>query len=281
MSAAQGRRRTPPARRRSPLRSGRMPSRLGLGRRMRRPGARGLVVAVAVVAILGGGFLWFRQSSLVAVRRVTITGVSGPDVAQIRAALRRAALGMSTMGLDVGRLHAAVAPYPVVRSLRLAAQFPHGLRIAVSERVPVAVVQAGGRRMTVSADGTLLPAGTASATLPTISEAVAPGATHVTGTARDEVTLLAAAPYPLLARIATAGQAPAPGLMVTLRNGPAVYFGSAARLDAKWSAVTAVLASATSAGADYIDVTDPARPAAGTGSDTAQALATTGASPGG
>ena len=56
---------------------------------------------------------------------------------------------------------------------------------------------------------------------------------------------------------------------MSLRDGPVVYFGSSDQLAAKWSAVTAVLASPTSAGADYIDVTDPGRPAAGTGSDTA------------
>jgi hypothetical protein len=36
-------------------------------------------------------------------------------------------------------------------------------------------------------------------------------------------------------------------------------------MDAKWAAATAVLAEPTSAGASYIDVTDPSRPAAGVG----------------
>ena len=102
----------------------------------------------------------------------------------------------------------------------------------------------------------------------------------MTGAARTEVSLLAAAPYRLLARIATAGQAAGRGLTVSLRNGPAVYFGSADQLAAKWSAVTAVLASSTSAGADYIDVTDPGRPAAGTGADTATASSSAGSSTG-
>ena len=236
-----------------------------------RLGLRGAAAIVATLAILGGAYLWLRSSSLVAVRQVTIAGVSGPDAPQIHDSLQTAARGMTTLDVQSGKLHAAVAAYPVVRSLHVSTHFPHGMRIDVFEQVPVAVVQAAGQRTVVSGDGTLLRVGAGGAILPTISLAVAPGATHVTGAARTEVSLLAAAPYRLLARIATAGQAAGRGLTVSLRNGPAVYFGSADQLAAKWGAVTAVLASPTSAGADYIDVTDPGRPAAGTGADTATA----------
>jgi hypothetical protein len=55
------------------------------------------------------------------------------------------------------------------------------------------------------------------------------------------------------------------GLVAQLQNGPAVYFGDAADLDAKWTAATRVLGDPNqgAAGASYIDVTDPERPAAG------------------
>ena len=35
--------------------------------------------AVATLAVLGGAWVWLRDSSLVAVERVTVTGVAGPD----------------------------------------------------------------------------------------------------------------------------------------------------------------------------------------------------------
>ena len=58
--------------------------------------------------------------------------------------------------------------------------------------------------------------------------------------------------------------------MVTLRHGPAIYFGADSQLVEKWRAGDAPRwPIPTSAGADYIDVTDPGRPAAGTGSDGA------------
>ena len=47
-------------------------------------------VACAIVALplLGGGWLWLRHSSLVAVEHVTITGAHGPQAGAIEAALR-------------------------------------------------------------------------------------------------------------------------------------------------------------------------------------------------
>ena len=50
---------------------------------------------------------------------------------------------------------------------------------------------------------------------------------------------------------------------MTLRSGPELYFGASDRLTAKWDSAVAVLANASSAGAAYIDVSDPSRPAAG------------------
>ena len=49
---------------------------------------------------------------------------------------------------------------------------------------------------------------------------------------------------------------------MTLRNGPLVYFGDNSLPHAKWDSAAAVLASPTSRGASYIDVSLPGRPAA-------------------
>jgi cell division protein FtsQ len=246
--------------------------------RLSLPGPRGrrwlvrLLAAVLVLAaLLTGAFFWVRQSSLVAVQRVTITGVSGPNATAIRQALVQTAERMTTMTMDPRRLKAAVAQYSVVRSLRVSAHLPHSATIAVFEQVPVGVF--GGT--TVSARGTLLRSVPASTrTLPTItakgssgSSGGASGST-VTGTARADVYLLGAAPYPIIAKLATAGWEPGRGLTATLRDGPILYFGDDTELAAKWRSVIRVLADPSSAGASYIDVTDPNRPAAGTGSDT-------------
>jgi cell division protein FtsQ len=240
-------------------------------RRIRLPrlGLRSLAGLLILAAILVGLFFWVRQSALVAVRRVTITGVSGPHASQIRDAIAQAALGMSTIDVDAQRLHAAVAPYPIVHALTLSSHFPHGLTIVVSERIPVATVVAGGQRATVAADGTLLRGGRTTTSLPTVTLPSLAGGGHVTGVAREDVGVLAAAPYALIPRIASAAVTSGLGLTVTLRNGPMIVFGADGQLAAKWRSAVAVLAAPSSAGASYIDVTSPSRPAAGSGSDTA------------
>jgi cell division protein FtsQ len=250
---------------------------------LRRPGPRLLAGLLGGLIILGGAYLWLRDSSLVGVEKVQIVGASGPEASQIRSALGAAARTMTTLDVKMRALQTAVAPYPVVKGIDVSTQFPHGMTIHVSEQVPVAVVQAGGRRIAVAGDGTLLHDLRGSLRLPVIALGVVPGGTRLTGYALSEARLLGAAPYPLLGRLSQVSDGPAHGLSGQLRSGPSLYFGAGSELSAKWAAVTEVLASSSSAGAQYIDVTDPARPAAGTGSDSASpgsASASSGASAG-
>lgn len=221
----------------------------------------------ALLALAAGGWLWLRDSSLVAVRQVTVTGVSGRQAGQIRSSLVTAARSMTTLDVKQSVLHTAVSAYPVIKSLHVSTQFPHQMRIDVVEQIPVAVIGAAGGQTTVSADGTLLRGVPATIHLPTISTEVAPGGTRVTGVALDDVRLLGAAPVALLSRVAEASSDHSHGLVAKLRDGPWVYFGGAGDLRAKWQAAAAVLADATSQGAGYIDVSVARRPAAGSGAD--------------
>ena len=233
--------------------------------------------ALATLLLLGGAWVWLRDSSLVAVKRVTVTGVSGTDAGQIRSVLTLAARNMTTLDVRLGQLHTAVAPYPMVKDLRVSTQFPHGMRIHVVEQLPIAALVAGGQTVAAGADGTLIhDAPTAS--LPAVPVRSFPGGSRVTDqTALDALALLGATPGWLEAKITQVTTSAPHGLVVQLRSGPVIYFGTASLLHAKWVAATAVLATPTSAGATYIDVTDPARPAAGVGPQalTAAGLATT------
>ncbi len=234
------------------------------------------MAAVASLALVGAAWLWVRDSSLVAVQQVTVSGVYGPDAGQIRAVLTTAARNMTTLDVRVSQLRTAVAPYPVVRDLHVSTQFPHGMRIHVVELLPVGALLAGGRSIAASGDGTLLP-DVSPASLPTIPVGSFPGGSHVTERpALDALTLLAGAPSRLGSRISQVASTPPHGLGAQLRNGPSIYFGDVSDLAAKWIAATEVLADPGSAGATYIDVSDPARPVAGV-SD--QAVVAAGLSP--
>jgi cell division protein FtsQ len=249
-------------------------------KRRRRLRVRIVLAVVALAGVLGGGWVWLRDSSLVAVRRVNIVGVAGADAGQIRAALTLAARNMTTLDVRLGQLRMAVAPYPVVKDMRVSTQFPHGMRIQVVEQLPVGALESGGQAVAASADGTVLH-DVAAGSLPTIPVRALPGGSQVTDpTALSALALLAATPPRLVPRISQVRSDASHGLIVQLRSGPAIYFGDASALDAKWAAATQVLADSSSAGASYIDVTDPARPAAGVSAQAvvAAGLASTGAS---
>jgi cell division protein FtsQ len=246
----------------------------------RRPPARTVAGCVAVLALLGGGWLWLRDSSLVAVRQVSVSGLTGPDAPRVRAALQDAALDMTTLHVRASQLNTAVEPFPAVHAVEAHADFPHRLRIVVHEHAAVAAIAAGSQRLAVAADGTLLR-DTPTRGLPVIAMSVSPGGDRLSDRGALHATaLLAAAPTPLRAKIRRVYAGPR-GLTAPLQNGPVLYFGGADRLRAKWTAATVVLADRSSAGATYVDVRLPERPAAGglESATPAEADAGTGAQP--
>jgi cell division protein FtsQ len=222
------------------------------------------VIAIAFLAgvAVAIGWTWLRDSSLVAVEQVVVTGATGPEAANVRRALETAARDMSTLHVRRAELETAAAPYPIVESITVRTDFPHGLRIMVHEHDPVAAVIVDGRRTAVAADGTILR-GTPARAVPVIPLTSPPAGDRVTS-ARGlrSIALLAAAPAALRARVARVSHG-TNGLTAALRNGPPLYFGSPDRLGAKWSAAARVLSDPTSAGTTYLDVRVPERPAAG------------------
>lgn len=229
----------------------------------------GLVAAIVAIPVLLGGWLWLRDSPLVSVDRVQISGVHGPEARGIEAALGRAARQMSTLDVRPGALRAAVAPYRVVREVRASPSFPHGLHIRVIEQLPVAALTTAAGRTAVAADGVVLGPALLSNSLPVLAGgSIGSAIGRLTGqrvhgsSMLASLTLLGAAPAPLARAVARVFKGPQ-GVTTAMRNGLLVYFGGATRAHAKWLSLARVLADSSSAGAAYVDVRLPERPAAG------------------
>jgi cell division protein FtsQ len=238
-----------------------------------------LLAVLVMLSLLGGGWLGVRHSSLSAVERVRVSGLvttHGADAGAIEAALRSAARGMSTLDVTPATLRAAVASYPIVRSVRARASFPHALRIEVVEQPPVAALALGSSRTAVAADGVVLGPDLLWSSLPLVNagKIAAAGTLPAAGgsvhgaSLLEALTVLGAAP-PALARTATRVYSGPQGLTVVLRGGLLAYFGDATRPHAKWLSLARVLADPSSVGAAYIDVRLPERPAAGFAPGTA------------
>lgn len=246
-----------------------MPSRIALPQphaaRLPRPPRvswRAVAGALAAVALLFGGWLWLRDSSLVRVSNVQITGANGFGGAAVRSALEAAAGDMTTLNVDESALRAAVARYPLVRDVRASAHPPHRLDIQVIERVPVGVIRADGSTVAVTDDGVLLR-GVPTSSLPQITAKVPPGGARV-GDRKTaaKVAVLASAPTAMRSRITSVNLGRF-GLQARLRSGLALRFGDGHRLRAKWIAAQRVMSDPGAANATYIDLRIPSRPAAG------------------
>jgi cell division protein FtsQ len=244
------------------------------GRRRSKAAARQLrrrvAIALLAVAAVGGGWLWLRDSPLVSANDLTITGVSGAQAPAIRHALTAAAGDMTTLHVRLDALRTAVAPYPIVKDVRVETHFPHEMQITVVQHEAVAAVDIDGARVGVAADGTLLRGGAASQQLVTLSIPAANGGGRLTSRkGRSAVAVMGAAPRALRAYVQGVDFGP-DGLRVNIKNGPLLELGDASRARAKWIAIARILADPRSAGASYLDVRVPERPVAGRFDDPGQ-----------
>jgi cell division protein FtsQ len=240
------------------IRAVRLPA---LSARLRR---RLLALATLCLLLAAAYQFWLRDSWLVAVERVTVTGLTRDDAHRVRAALSAAARSMTTLHLDGDDLERVVEAYPIVKELELSPDFPHTLRIRVIEHDPAAVAHTDGGRVAVAGDGTVLQGLAGEERLPTITaEDTVRGGRLEDPAALAAARLAGAAPAALHGRVEKVRLRKRDGFVVLLRDGPELIFGEAARTRAKWTAAARVLADRTAAGATYVDLRLPGRPAAG------------------
>jgi len=150
-------------------------------------------------------------------------------------------------------------------------------------RLPVAVLSCGEPRA-VTAQGVVLGSRLASAALPlaACSGEPRPGGRVRDGRVLAYLAVMGAAPGALARQVQRIYSGPY-GVTARMRGGLLVYFGGSTRPHAKWASLATVLGDPGAAGAAYIDVRLPERPAAGAGQSglLASSTSTTGGSTGG
>lgn len=226
---------------------------------------RRVLVVLASLAVLGAAYwLWFRDSSFARVQEVYVNGVEGPQARAIRSAIEDAALNQTTLHVRPGALKAAVADYPVVRSVSAQGEFPHKLQVQVELYLPVGVLNTPSGRVPVASDGLLLRDVPVTGALPVLTaKTLLPSRQVTAGPAFALVHVVSAAPPALRGRIRSITYRRTGGIVAELRDGPELRFGDDTRIAAKWIAAARVLAAPAARGASYIDLRLPERPAAG------------------
>ena len=219
-----------------------------------------IVAVVLIAALLAGYMLWFRDSSLVAIEDVQITGTDvTPGVAD---QLTAAATGLSTLHLDRSAVEAAVADDPSVVALKIDTDFPHAVTIDVQSRTPAGWLDADGGTL-LAADGTVLGTGVDRPDgLPEIAGGD-PAGDRAEGEALAAARVLGGVPGPLQPQVERAAVDDQQGVVAELNGGIELRFGSAGNADQKWRAAATVLADPKLTSATYIDLSVPSRPVVG------------------
>jgi cell division septal protein FtsQ len=220
-----------------------------------------LICAIGVPVFAIGGWLVLRDSPLFSVEEIEITGMPANALPAVSADLRAAARSQTTTDFSIGALRAAVARYSLITQITATTHFPHGLGISVDVRTPVARLDINHHLAMVDASGAIVT-GVHMQHLVLLRS----NARTVRGSTRDPFVLVALqivadAPASLRRRVVSVSSVG--GLLtIYLHRGPRLIFGNDALPHAKWDSAAAVLADASSRGSAYIDVEDPARPAA-------------------
>lgn len=223
-----------------------------------------MTLSCAALVLAAAYMLWLRDSSLVAVKQVSVSGLSGKTAEDARAALERAAKESTTLHVDRAAIERAAEAFPAIRALVITPDFPNALTIRVVEHRPVAVLELGARKIAVAGDGSILPGLAGKVALPGIEiEGALPTRQVGPGPALDAVRVAGGAPAVITGRLEKIEREGRRGVVVQIKDGPELVFGDASRVAAKWAAAIRVLADRDAAGAEYVDVRIPERPAAG------------------
>jgi cell division septal protein FtsQ len=238
--------------------------RRGSGLSLLRRRATALAALLAATSALYA--LWFRDSSLVAVKTVHVEGiprsVAGSNA--IESALSDAGAEMTTLHVREGLLREAARPFPLVASVSADPSFPSTLTVRVTLRRPVALAGTDGDQVAIAGDGVVLRGFSVDGLgeLPRIPLSETPKGSRLGGADLDQARLLGAAPGALLAHVEES-YVDVSGVGVRLDGGVELRFGTGARAAEKWRAAAAVLSDPELGALDYVDLSAPRRPAVG------------------
>ena len=213
---------------------------------------RYVLLALLLVAAVAGAVWVVFFSSYVTARAVTVTG--NPTLTETRVE-RAADVPMNTplAKLNLGGIRTRVESIPAVKSAEVSRDWPHGVRIVVTERTPIAVVDQGEGLRALDTDGVLFGH---YASQPKRLPLVKTDA----GTSEEALVeagrVVGALPAKVARRVEAVQVASVDDIQLVLANGRRVLWGSAESSDQKAEVLAALLGRP----GNQIDVSVPGRP---------------------
>jgi cell division protein FtsQ len=227
------------------------------------------ILGWSLVAIaLAAGVAWLIRTPLFGLTTVRVSGTRAVAPAEVLEA-SRVRIGEPYLGLDLAAIRDRVAALPRVAAVRVTRDYPSSLRIAVTERPPVASVSTGSVFWLVAADGTVLDAAASRpADLPYVARVPLPQGVRA-GTRlppgnelANALTALGGMAPQLKRQVTGVNARSLDSLEFTLKDGSTVLYGLAVDQPAKDAAVLLVRRTLKREGreARRIDVRNPSAP---------------------
>lgn len=213
---------------------------------------------LAGVAVLVAALVWLVAfSPVLAVRTVQVTGAPPALTDRVRA-VADDVVGTPVVRADTSAVRQRVAEIDGVRAVQVDRSFPRGVRVAVTPRTPVLVIEQAGVRRLVDTEGVAYARGAkAPRGLPVVKVAgeEPPGRPELSSLA----TVLAALPAQERARVSGLRLSSSGQVSFTLGD-LAVSWGDATRSPAKARSLRALRPIIDKDGAKAVDLSSPDRP---------------------
>jgi cell division protein FtsQ len=162
--------------------------------------------------------------------------------------------GEPLIGVDLATAERRIGALAVVRSVTVTRQWPHGVLISITERVPIAVVEIGGRLRGMDADGVVfLEYKKAPPGLPRVETAI--GTTSAA--LKEAAKVISALPEELSRIVDHVQVTTVDQISLVLNDGRTVSWGSAEESDTKAEVLATLLATVQ---APFYDVSVPSKP---------------------
>jgi len=249
------------------IRQRRVAVRRGMGRRR----LRWVLAGLAVVAVVVGGLLLLHTSPFTT-RVVVVTGRHPNTSTGAIVAAAGLSHRVPLIDVDTAASAARIEALPYIASATVSRHWPDAVRIAVTERVGVAVMAGPATSWTVVdvAGRTLAvpparPPGRVQLVVQTARGTLAPAPVGGTlpAAAQPGLAVASSLPVAFVAQVTTVTVAPAGTVDLALTSGLTVELGTATDLRTKYEDVAAIIAHASLHGKKVIDVTVPDAPAVG------------------
>ena len=133
------------------------------------PGLISLVMVVCLIGLIVLGYRTVTASDFFEVKRVDVAGVSRASADDIRRIVSGQAERIGVWNTDIADLRQKIEKLPFVKFAAVSRVLPNGMKVVVTERVPIGVVKVNSGNFLIDADGELLaPPATEDADLMTI-----------------------------------------------------------------------------------------------------------------